>query len=243
MSIDKPEETKSQVSEVTKASVRRDFLKKSAIGIVVTSLPAQSVWGTSNGSAVSGGSGSTVTYELPHCRGGRSPGSWSKFTEVSSRSSGGGGRGVRRGSFSSSDWEDPSIKVGRNKVRSMFSTYSSSRDDILEEKVFDLKAYIESTVIVLSDGGGNVPRAVLDLGQALSNPGGIWNLAAFYLNAKFGFYDIPPEFRDADELIQHVWAVLYFSNGKSYPTNFDRLTSSFTDGVSHHTIPSYGGRR
>jgi len=217
MSIDKPEETNPQVSEVTKASVRRDFLKKSAIGIVVTSLPAQSVWGACNASGISGGSGSTTTCELPPLTNGRSPGSWGKFIE-----------------------SPPLGNVHRNKVKAMFATYSSSNDATLNAKFCDLNNHIKSTTIVLSTGGGAIPYATLHLGDALANNGGIWNLAAYYLNAEFGFYTIPPEFADADELIQHVWAALYVANDNNTPTNFDSLTTSFTDGVSSQAIPSYG---
>lgn len=216
MSIDKPEETSPQVSEVTKASVRRNFLKKSAIGIVVTSLPAQSVWGACNASGISGASGSTVVCELPPLTNGRSPSSWSTFA-----------RPLPTG-------------VARNKVKAMFTAYSGSGDAELDAKSCDLKAFITATTIILSAGGGSIPSASLHLGTALANPGGIGNLACVYMNAKFGFYDIPPEFADADELIEHIWGVLYVANGNSIPTNFDSLISSFTDGVSNQVIPSYG---
>jgi hypothetical protein len=216
MSIDKSEETKSQVSEVTRASVRRNFLKKAALGVVVTSLPAQSVWGACNASGISGGSGSTTTCEMPNLTGGRSPGSWSKFIASSP------------------------TNTGRNKIKAMFSAYSGADDATLNLKFCDLNNYIKSTVISLSDGGGAIPPATLDLGSALANSGGIWNLAAVYLNAKFGFYSIPPEFSDADELIQHIWVVLYVANGNSTPVDFESLVPSFTDGTSSHTIPTYG---
>ncbi|MFQ3248265.1 MAG: hypothetical protein ACI9O6_000067 [Glaciecola sp.] len=216
MSIDKSKETESQVSEITKTSVRRNFLKKSAIGLVASSMPAQSVWGACNASGISGGSTSTTTCVMPVLSNGRSPGSWVKFIAP-----------------------QPTDK-GRNKIKAMFSAYKTASDGALNHNFCYLNSYIKNTTIMLSDGKGSIPYKELHLGNALANPGGIWNLAAVYLNARFGFYNIPPEFSGADELIEHIWGVLYVTNNNMEPTNFDSLESSFNDGVTHMSIPQNG---
>ena len=162
MSIDKSKETESKVSDITKTSVRRNFLKKSAIGLVASSMPAQSVWGACNASGISGGSTSTTTCVMPNLYNGRSPGSWRKFLSSS-----------------------PTDK-GRNKIKAMFSAYSGASNSALNHNFCYLNSFIKNhPPVVLSDGKGMMPYKELNLAGALASAGGIWNLAAVYLNAKF----------------------------------------------------------
>mmetsp|Transcript_10142 Transcript_10142/g.32838 ORF Transcript_10142/g.32838 Transcript_10142/m.32838 type:complete len:221 (-) Transcript_10142:271-933(-) len=217
MSIDKSKETESQVSEITKTSVRRNFLKKSAIGLVATSMPAQSVWGACNASGISGGSTSTTTCEMPYLRNGRSPGSWRVFVETT----------------------EPT-KLGRNKINAMFSAYNGASESVLNLNFCYLQSFIKNHPPIVLSNDSLMGHHTLNLYSALNSSGGIWNLAATYLNAYFGFYTMPAEFSSAEELTQHIWGVLFVTNNKSTPTNFDALTSTFTDGVTSHSIPQNG---
>jgi hypothetical protein len=217
MSIDKTKETESQVSDITKTSVRRNFLKKSAIGLVATSMPAQSVWGACNASGISGGSTSTTTCEMPFLRNGRSPGSWRVFVETSGPT-----------------------KLGRNKIKAMFSAYNGASKSALNLNFCYLQSFIKNHGPIELSNDSLMGTHRLNLYDALNSNGGIWNLAAAYLNAHFGFYSIPAEFSSAEELIQHMWGVLFVTNNNMTPTNFDALNNTFTDGVTSHSIPQYG---
>lgn len=207
-------------------SSRRKFLIKSSAGVVITTLPAHSVWGACNASGLSGGSrsGGDVCI-IPEVSGGRSPGSWAKYVESG----------------------DPDNNK-RNKVREMFSlsTVDSEgglvkpADTQLNEAFCSVRSHIASMPdVVLSDGSGDIPYATLNIHTAMQNSGGIWNLAAYYLNAYFGFYgDISP-FNSAEEMVQHVWAVLIINYGSPEAIDFDVLGTSFTDGsTSSDNLPS-----
>ena len=193
---------------------RRKFLLKTSAGVVITTLPVQSVWGACNASGLSGGSRSADSVcVMPIVTGGRSPGSWRKFAKSG----------------------EPD-KVGLNKVKSMFSM---SKNDDLTAAYCSVRSHIKNMPdVVLSDGSGTIPRNSLNIYEALQSQGGIWNLAAYYLNAYFGFYgDISP-FTSAEELVQHVWGVMYINNDGQLPSNYDDLTASFTDGfVAESNLP------
>ncbi len=71
---------------------RRSFVKKVGTGALLTSLPAQSVWGACNASGVSGGSRVVdVTCDSPPTIsiGGWSPGQWQKYVDDFASVSGG----------------------------------------------------------------------------------------------------------------------------------------------------------
>lgn len=207
-------------------SSRRKFLVKTSAGIVITTLPAHSVWGACNASGLSGGSRSAETVcIIPEVSGGRSPGSWAKYVEAG----------------------EPA-NVHRNKVREMFSLDTVDTQgglvrpaaDQLNSAFCSVRSHIASMDdVVLSDGSGTIPYATLNIQTALKNSGGIWNLAGYYLNAYFGFYgDISP-FNSAEEMVQHVWAVLIINYGSPEAINFDVLGTSFTDGSTDSSnLPS-----
>jgi hypothetical protein len=210
--------------QTTASSSRRKFLVKTSAGVVITTLPAHSVWGACNASGLSGGSRSAgVVCIIPDVSGGRSPGSWKMYISA------------------------PNVNVQRNKVREMFSMGQGASNTEKDVAICAVYNFIDSlSPIVLSDGSGSIPSATLDIKTALETGGnysnGIWNLAAYYLNAYFGFYgDISP-FTSAEEMVQHVWSVLYINNNNSTPTNFDILLSAFTDGsVATSNLPSSAG--
>jgi hypothetical protein len=195
---------------------RRKFLMKSTAGVVITTLPAQSVWGACNASGLSGGSRTSETVcETPLVTGGRSPGSWRVYLESGTPS-----------------------KNCTNKVRSMFSLSKSS--DLTAAYCSVRNEITNMPNIVLSDGMGVIPTATLNIGTALGNSGGIWNLAAYYLNAYYGFYGDLSPYSNAEEFVQQAWAVLYINNGSSVPTDYSILENSFTDGAVDSSKLPYG---
>jgi hypothetical protein len=222
MSIDKSKETESQVSEITKTSVRRNFLKKSAIGLVATSMPAQSVWGACNASGISGGSTSTTTCEMPAMTksgaiNGRSPASWALFLTGTESEL-------------------------RTKLKQMFSAYSSGSDGAVDIKVCDLKSFISNASVKLSDGSGTIPYKKVNISEALvSGSDEDKVMAAVYLNTRFRFYDLPPEFTNAREFAEHIWGVLNINNlGLTAVTNSFVPDTSNHVGVTAKSIPSGG---
>jgi hypothetical protein len=216
MNIEEPNGTHSGVTKTKKVGGRRSFLKKSTAGVMMTSLPAQSVWGACNASGISGGSRSTTTCDMPFLTGGRSPGFWWRFTPAFP------------GMFSNGSFKD------------VFTAYAGASSTVINNAKCDMTTYLFATTITLSVGAGPIPAATLNLGDALSSNGGIWNLAAVYLNAKFGLYAIPLPFDNEQDLIEHIWGVLAVEQG-GIPTNFDSLVSSFTDGSTTQTIPVGSG--
>lgn len=191
---------------------RRSFIKKVSAGVVITSLPAKSVWGACNASGISGGSRSTDTCVVPFLSNGRSPGSWKKFVE-----------------------SPGNANTQRNKVKAMFSMYEHASDSLLDLKVADLRRFIADIAPVKLDNGP--PAVFLDVPRALMAGGDIANLASCYLNAVFGFYTLPLQFSDADELVEHLYGVMKY--GSTSAGDFgSMLTSSFTSGSTNYAIPS-----
>jgi hypothetical protein len=212
MNLENPKGSEPTVSAKTK--VRRTFLKRASASVLISSLPAKSVWGACNTSGVSGGSSTTATCELPIVTNGRSPGFWGRFTSNF------------KGNFSDASFND------------VFTSYAHESDDVIADAKCNLTQYLRDTTIVLSEGNSVIPAATLNLYEALSNNGGIWNLAAYYLNAKFGLYTIPLPFDNAEELVEHVWGVLSIQQGGGVPTDYESLTASFTNGSTVVYIPS-----
>ncbi|GAC12852.1 hypothetical protein [Aliiglaciecola lipolytica] len=74
---------KSFKKDVSAVNKRRNFLKKSATGAVIVSLPAKSVWGACSVSGALSGNLSTNadrhTCTMPNLYGGRSPGNWKDY--------------------------------------------------------------------------------------------------------------------------------------------------------------------
>ena len=92
----------------------------------------------------------------------------------------------------------------------------------------DIQDVIKSRVITLG-GSLSVPNATFTIGVALENQGQDRFLAAYYLNAAYGFYGNLDPYSDAHELMEHVWGTLYVLNNKTVPTNFGKaLRPSFT---------------
>lgn len=139
-------------------SGRRSFLKKSATGAVIMSLPAKSVWGACSVSGAMSGNLSQNTNRhdctAPILSGGRSPGTWHHSTLPN--------------------------------IHSVFSNYKSSSESCKEsihKAINEVKGTVMQLPSELVDGGARTVQSGLsDSGSVF------WHLGAAYLNAYFGLY-------------------------------------------------------
>ena len=112
-------------SEIEGSSVqkRRSFLKKSATGAVLVSLPAQSVWGACSVSGAMSGNLSQNTdrhdCEEPNLPAGRSPGFWSQLYGGSNGINGGFTR-VKGGN---KDWKNGRRECYRDHIKEFIDSY------------------------------------------------------------------------------------------------------------------------
>ena len=213
----------------TQQNARRKFLIQSSAGVAITTLPAQSVWGACNTSGLSGGSrsGGTVCI-IPHVTGGRSPGSWTKFVE-----SGAPGNNAR------------------NKVRELFSLgpgggTNAPTNSFLDSAYCNVRAFINGLpTLVLVDPRGIESDVNFNVAAYLNDSGPETNFAAYYLNALFNFYGPLAPLADADELIQHVWAVMLIKGDadSTGPTNTADLQAAWVveNSTTAAYLPSGGG--
>jgi len=199
--------------EKTQQNARRKFLIQSSAGVAITTLPAQSVWGACNTSGLSGGSRSAGTVcIIPHVTGGRSPGSWTKFVE---------------------SWAPDNN--ARSKVRELFSLGpgggpGAPKDSFLNTAYCNVRTFIKDLpTLVLVDPRGIVPDVSFNVEVYLNDSGPEKNFAAYYLNALFNFYGPLAPLADADELIQHVWAVMLIKGDadSTGPTNTAELEAAW----------------
>lgn len=161
---------KTSNTESSAVAKRRSFLKKSATGAVLASLPAQSVWGACSVSGAMSGNLSRNTDRhtcvLPLLPAGRSPGFWSQ-------------------TYNGSD----GINGGFQKVKGGTKAWNNARRECYRAHI---KEFIDNTSMGLNPqlytgSFDNLRDALLD-----SNGGGDgsleFNLAGVFLSSYFGFY-------------------------------------------------------
>jgi hypothetical protein len=193
---------------------RRQFLKKASTGVLISSLPAKSVWGACTVSgALSGNTSRIQTDCVPlNLFGGRSPGFWRDADNKIP------GRALAD-AF-------PYLKEFRKNSDRYKCEY-----DTLQHEIYQVKQH--QVDLGFNKSGQQV---TLMVGDALSSPGGIaWNLAAVYLSAYFGFFDhlmpiVLPSgdlIETAEELVAHLFAYDHME----YLTDRD---FGFTDGSTHY---------
>ncbi len=206
---------------------RRKFIKKAAITSLVVSIPAQPVWGRCSVSGGVSGNASLINQDCVACvlHNGRSPGFWRDCDLISSR---------RR-------------KKGRHnkggmKLASAFpylKQYKSS-DDRFECAELKLKRLISETKnceCLLGQDRRN-RRIYLNVADALRHPGGIaWNLAAVFLNCKFGFYDnILPIYLPSGDAIEDAEGLVAHLYGLDVISRLSSRDYGFTDGSTRFSL-------
>jgi hypothetical protein len=197
----------------TRTDSRRKFLKKASAGVVITALPAQSVWGACTVSGALSGNASRINNDcqtIPALSNGRSGGSW----------------------------KDPS---NGHKIAAMFScigtvksTYGETSSQYQNARVQAFTAInnvIDGPEINLNKLGTDR----LDLRQALNGGGYTKHLAAAYLNFHFGFYNqsfpmASGDINTAQQLVEHLYALIVsgnFSNFTNFEMGYGSGTSSY----------------
>jgi len=180
--------------EPTSTDSRRKFLKKASAGVVITALPAQSVWGACTVSGALSGNASRVNNDceiIPTLSNGRSPGTW----------------------------KDPSHG---SKIAAMFPTVAAVKANYGNNSCQFITAK-EQAVSVLNNIIDSTPNIQLDntfslnLREALNAGGYPRHLAAAYLNFHFGFYPQPlamanGNINTAVELVIHLYALIVSGN-------------------------------
>ncbi|GAB5380353.1 MAG: hypothetical protein Alis3KO_10050 [Aliiglaciecola sp.] len=218
---------KSAEKDVATVNKRRSFIKKTATGAVIASLPAKSVWGACSVSGAMSGNLSQNTdrhdCHMPNFSNGRSPGAWGKVM---------GYNGNNRG----------------NTVKSMFiplndimSDNSLSRNQKRNARECYLEE-IESRANDLLSLPAELISNPITVGDALQSQGGTLNniqyhLAAVYLNAYYGFYAGYQGRADALNAIEQVYLYWYMAN-KSGTVSISDNDLGYDDGRTYWELNS-----
>lgn len=176
----------SGITPVEKHKQRRAFLKRSAAGVVITSLPAQSVWGSvcTVSGAMSGNQSGIQRHSncvKPYLPLGRSPSTWKAYVVKSS---------------------NISNQVNTSNVHDVFECVPNKTGKVNGLKVCKSQeaykirlCYLSGVKEVAEKGDMSVdndlitPAFQVNLYDALTKPGGVdYNIAAVWLNVYFGLY-------------------------------------------------------
>ncbi|WP_460313527.1 hypothetical protein [Aliiglaciecola aliphaticivorans] len=173
---------------------RRNFLKKSATGAVIVSLPAKSVWGACSVSGALSGNLSTNTdrhtCSMPYLSGGRSPGNWKTYSN--------------------------NMHSTFTKLKSCKNAYGKDSNQYKEMEICYVDAINDvylHTLVLPSD----ISSRTLTVSEALDSNGTgddniYFHLAAVYLNTYFGFYTSYSEGQAAaQQAISDVFLYWYIS--------------------------------
>lgn len=197
-------------NETNKTDSRRQFLKKTSAGVVISTLPATSVWGACTVSgALSGGSKvNDDCNTIPVLTNGRSHGSWKQ------------------------------ILTHKNKLRSMFKfvqdaqNISDDAHEIARTAMICVIKPVLDLVIPLNDAG----TETLSINEVNTGSGNRMQIATAYLNFHFGFYGDAvyigsEQITSAEALARHMFAVAIANPS----WEFSDAELGYDDGVSMYT--------
>jgi len=202
---------------------RRKFLVRTSAVSLISALPATSVWGACTVSGALSG-GSKVNYDCTtiFLSNGRSPGFW----------------------------RDADTKTQGDAIVDVFTYlqyYSCTRTCERTHLMSVIGTAKEIDIDLGKNENGN--NVSINIKGALLDPGGIaYNLAAVYLNAEFGLYNIFPitlssgdTINNGAELIKHLFQldVLYDINN-SNPGVSDEVYYGFTEGTTAYEATGSG---
>ncbi|MFA3789587.1 hypothetical protein AB6T38_00535 [Aliiglaciecola sp. SL4] len=192
---------KTYKKDVSAVNKRRNFLKKSATGAVIVSLPAKSVWGTTcNVSGNLSGNLSTSTHEktctIPPLDDGCRPHKWKDL-----------------------DNNCDSMFKKLKYMNSGSGSYHSSADECKRER----DKYI-ANIDAVKGYSLNLPKEFFrysddSCGNLLSGNCGhtYQKLGAVFLNAAFGFYSGYDGIAQAEELCKQVFVFMYVKDKTDTP--------------------------
>jgi hypothetical protein len=229
--MDHNKETQSAQESQKKSNSRRTILKRASAGVVLTSLPAQSVWGavcTLSG-AQSGNMSGIERHkdcEKPDLSGGRSPGSWKALADA--------------------------VMESPDKLRSIFVNSPQKENGTYSEHADLIRSCYLEKIKIVAEYNNMVRDAVLhelttddfqnNLYLALGivgKPGGLdYNLAAVWLNVYYGLYDVSYPTEDADvasSIVEQMLAWLQIQNNVEFGQNFVDADYGFTSGTTTFT--------
>ncbi|MCV2886009.1 hypothetical protein OE749_15050 [Aestuariibacter sp. AA17] len=157
---------------------RRRFLKKAGSGIVITSLPAQSVWGACSVSGAMSGNMSAAHADKHQCSmpvlpNGRSPGFWKTRNGV-------------QGAFLNLNQKIQEVNhsnMRNSDKKAMKKSYRECYKTSIENFITNVSMGLPQDLITSSD---NLAAALASNGSGDGNM--LYHLAAVYLNAYYGFY-------------------------------------------------------
>jgi hypothetical protein len=189
---------KSYKKDVTASSKRRSFLKKTASGAVIVSLPAKSVWGA-GGCSPSGMMSGNMSHSdhpcaMPIFSNGRSPGNWQNYEE---------------------NLHDTFLSL--NALKHSVGFKSGAYADGAECYIAAIEDAMSDIMIVPAELNGmnmTVAQGLQSNGSSVSN-NIYFHLAAVYLNAYFEFYDGYSGRDDALAAVEQVFLYWYQSSQPS----------------------------
>lgn len=191
----------------TNLAGRRKFLKRTASGLAISSLPAQSVWGACNASGISGGSRAiNIVCKVPNIKGGYSHGTWDKFV-------------VHReidGSciFLKANGKEKDDSNILHKFEKVFGTSGLSNEQ-LEEKCCLLTEFFKR--ITISVGVKDYIEGVQEFtiyDAFVDNLNGDRQpLAAMWLNVYFGLATTDSVYSDAHDIVSEFWTTTVVNEG------------------------------
>tara|TARA_R110002167_G_scaffold78652_6_gene217428 strand:- start:453 stop:1148 length:696 start_codon:yes stop_codon:yes gene_type:complete len=215
-----------KASEIENTSVvkRRSFLKKSATGAVLVSLPAQSVWGACSVSGAMSGNLSQNTdrhdCDIPLIPAGLSPGYWSQLYN--------GSNGIN-GTFANVKGGNEEWKTGRREC------YRNHIKDFIDSDVsMGLSTEIYTGI------HGNLKSALMS-----SNGGGDgsleFNLAGVFLSSYFGFYGSNDEknITMASQRVNQIALYIFVKANQNEVPSKSELTGIFNfnkNSVTNYTV-------
>lgn len=171
------------------SSSRRGFIQKSSTAALITTLAAQPVWGRCTVSGAMSGGSATQSEEEDPCRIPDAVGPSPQFWVAAAAPHPGRGQGNNGNSWALRN-AFPSVED--------LSALRCYIDDIRSQSFYTVPATPDS------------PSVEVNVGQALSSPGGIqFQLAAIWLNAHFGFF-IPEPLPGRDETSPQDWVEHFY---------------------------------
>lgn len=214
---------KSNQQDVSAVSKRRSFLKKTATGAVVFSLPAKSVWGACSVSGAMSGNLSTNQNRhdcnMPELTNGRSPGYWKECLENDNL----------HAIFSHLNTAKSSTK--KNSTNSEKQQYEDTKNcyRAAVEAVMSHEMVLPSELNPLSM---TVSQGLASNGQTPNNI--YFHLAAVYLNTYFGLYPnyTSDNIASATQAITDVYLYWYMSLKTNSTVSITDNMLGYNDGTT-----------
>lgn len=222
---------KSAEKDVATVNKRRSFIKKTATGAVIASLPAKSVWGACSVSGAMSGNLSQNTdrhdCHLPNFANGRSPGGWGQVMGLHSNGNGNGNSQTISSMFIplKDIMEDNSIS----------DADKDKHQECYENEVRDRLNDVLTLPPELLPNPMTVGEALGSQGATLNNIQ--YHLAAVYLNAYYGFYAGYQGRADALNAIEQVYLYWYMAN-KSGTVSISDNDLGYDDGRTYWELNS-----